>query len=107
MVLIARQNGDPTREQFAFIEEQLRAVFGFDREVTERMTHARFMAAQAESFAQAAAVFAALFRQRLTDAECRELLDMIEDVARHEGPSEQQADAISAFKPMIGLAPAR
>jgi len=107
MVLIARQNGDPTREQIAFIEERLRTVFGFDRELTERVTHARFMASQCESFAQAASVFAALFRQRLTDAECRELLDMIEDVARHEGPSEQQADAISAFRPMIGLAAAR
>jgi hypothetical protein len=106
-VLIARQNGDPTREQIAFIEERMRSVFGFDRDLAERMTHARFIAAQAESFAQAAAVFAALFRRRLTDAECRELIDMIEDVARHEGPSEQQIDAISSFRPLIGLAPAR
>jgi hypothetical protein len=104
MVLIARQNGDPTREQIGFIEERLRTVFGFERELTERMTHARFIAAQAESFAQAAHVFATLFRQRLTEAERSELLDMIEDVARHEGPSAQQIDAISAFKPMIGVA---
>src|SRR5581483_2194109 len=107
MVLIARQNGDPTPQQIAFIEARLRSVFGFDGELTERMTHARFMAGQCESFAQAASMFAGLFRQRLTDAECHELLDMIEDVARHEGPSEQQAVAISAFKPMIGVAAAR
>src|SRR5712671_5531038 len=32
MLLIARANGDPTREQIALIAEKLRTVFGFDRE---------------------------------------------------------------------------
>ena len=58
MVLIARANGDPTREQIVAIEEKLRSIFGFERELPERMTQARFIARQADSFEQAAAVFA-------------------------------------------------
>src|SRR5690348_11429879 len=41
MLLIARHNGDPTREQIGLIESKLRSVFGFERELTERMTQAR------------------------------------------------------------------
>jgi uncharacterized tellurite resistance protein B-like protein len=107
MLLIARQDGDPTREQIALIETKLRTVFGFERELTERMTQARFIASKADGFEQAAGAFADLFKRRLTGAERLELIDMIEEIARNEGPSEKQADAISAFKPMIGLAPAR
>jgi hypothetical protein len=61
MVLIARANGDPTREQIAAIEGKLRNIFGFERELPERMTQARFIARQADSFEQAAAVFRPLF----------------------------------------------
>ena len=107
MVLIARANGDPTREQIAAIEGKLRGVFGFERELPERMTQARFIARQADSFEQAAAVFAPLFKQRLTRDECHQLVDMLEDIAQHEAPSEIQIEAIAALKPMIGLAPAR
>jgi hypothetical protein len=32
---------------------------------------------------------------------------MLEDIASREGPSETQTEAIAAFKPMIGLVPAR
>jgi uncharacterized tellurite resistance protein B-like protein len=107
MLLIARANGDPTREQIAAIEGKLRSVFGFERELAERMTQARFIARQADSFEQAASAFAPLFKRRLTRDECRQLVDMIEDIARHEAPSEIQIEAIAAFRPMIGLAPAR
>jgi hypothetical protein len=107
MLLIARENGDPTREQIATIEGKLRSVFGFERDLAERMTQARFIARQPDSFEQAARVFAHLFKQRLTRDECRQLVDMLEDIAHHEAPSENQVEAIAAFKPMIGLAPAR
>ena len=50
MLLIARQNGDPTREQVALIEDKLRSVFGLAHELTERMTQARFVARQAIDF---------------------------------------------------------
>ena len=106
MLLIARENGDPTREQILAVEAKLRSVFGFERELAERMTQARFIARQADGFEQAARVFADLFRRRLSAGERAELIDMIEEIARHEGPSEMQAEAIAAFKPIIGLAPA-
>jgi hypothetical protein len=35
MVLIARENGDPTREHVAEIERIARAAFGVDRDMTE------------------------------------------------------------------------
>ena len=107
MLLIARANGDPTREQIHAIEEKLRTVFGFEHELPERMTQARFIARQAESFEQAAGVFAKLFKQKLTRDECRHLVDMLEEVANYEAPSENQIEAIAALKPMIGLVPAR
>jgi uncharacterized tellurite resistance protein B-like protein len=107
MLLIARHDGDPTREQIALIESKLRNVFGFERELTERMTQARFIAGQTDGFGQAASVFATLFRQRLTREERRQLVAMLEEVACHEAPSETQIEAILAFKPMIDLAPAR
>ena len=103
MLLIARANGDPTRERIALIENKLRTVFGFERELTERMTRARYIAQQTESFEKAAGVFADMFRQRLTSAERQELVEMLEEVARHELPYEQQIEAILAFKPKIGL----
>jgi len=106
MLLIARANGDPTRERIQLIENKLRTVFGFERELTERMTQARYLAQQTESFEKAAGVFAEMFRKRLTAEERRELVDMLEEVARYELPYEQQIQAITAFKPKIGLAPA-
>jgi len=107
MLLIARANGDPTREQIHAIEEKLRTVFGFEHELSERMTQARFIARQADSFEQAAGVFAKLFKQKLTCDECRHLVDMLEEVANYEAPSENQIEAIAALKPMIGLVSAR
>src|SRR5262249_44136507 len=37
MLLIARVSNDPTREQIALIETTLRTVFGFERDLTDRM----------------------------------------------------------------------
>ena len=65
MLLIARANGDPTREQIGLIESKVRTVFGFERELTERMTQARYIAQQTESFEKAAGVFAEMFRNGL------------------------------------------
>jgi len=107
MLLVARVQGDPTREQIAMVENKLHTVFGFERELSERMTQARFIARQAESFEQAAAVFADLFKRRLTADERLQLLGMIEDVASVEGPSEACIDALGALKRQIGLVPAR
>jgi uncharacterized tellurite resistance protein B-like protein len=107
MLLVARTHGDPTREQIATIENKLRTVFGFERELTERMTQARFIARQTDSFEQAAAAFADLFKRQLTGDERLHLIEMLEEVARTEAPSEPQIEAIAALKPMLGLAPAR
>src|SRR5262249_11241137 len=74
MLLIARANGDPTRERIALIETKLCTVFGFERELTERMTQARYLAKQTDSFEDAAAVFAEMFRKRLTADERQELV---------------------------------
>jgi uncharacterized tellurite resistance protein B-like protein len=107
MLLMARAGGDPTREQIATIEGKLRSVFGFEQELPERMTQARFIAQQTDSFERAASAFADLFKDKLTEDERLQLVEMIEEVALNEGPSQTQIEAITAFKPMIGLMPAR
>jgi uncharacterized tellurite resistance protein B-like protein len=107
MLLIARAGGDPTREQIAAIETKVRAVFGFDQELTERMTQARFIASRADSFEQAAGLFSDLLKKRLTADERHQLIAMLEEVAGYDGPSEAQTGAIEGLKRRIGLAPAR
>jgi uncharacterized tellurite resistance protein B-like protein len=106
MLLIARVGGDPTREHIAAVERLARATFGFDRDLPERMAQARFIAARAESFEQAAVAFAELLRRSLTRAEMSELIDMIDEVARVEGPSTDQTDAMAVLSRRIGLSPA-
>ena len=103
MLLVARVHGDPTREQIATIENLLRTEFGFGRELMDRMTQARFIARQTDDFEQAATVFAGLFKTRLTADECHRLIEMLEAVARQGGSPEHQIEAITAFRPMIGL----
>ena len=107
MLLIARTQGDPSREQIALIESKLRSVFGLEHELAERMTQARFLAKQTDSFEMAAAAFADLFKRRLTLDERRQLTGMLEEVMFHEPPSKEQIEAINAFQPLIGLAPSR
>ena len=62
------------------------------------MTHARFVAGRAENFEQAVGLFANLFRLRLSVDERRELVEMVEAVAAHDGPSEPQREAIDTLK---------
>ncbi len=104
MLLMARAGGDPTREHIAAIERIARTSFGFDRELPERMTQARFIASRAEAFEQAAAIFSDLLRKSLTRDEIWQLLAMIGEVARIDGPSPAHADAMAAFSRRMGLA---
>src|SRR5262249_48839973 len=87
MLLIARTSDAPPREQYAAMEQQARAVFGFEHDLVERMTQARFVASRAASFEQAVGLFSNLLKSRLSDAERRQLVGMIEAVAAHDGPS--------------------
>jgi hypothetical protein len=102
MILVSR-GGDPTDDQSSTIEQTLKAVFGFEHELTERLTQARFVARSAESFEQAGRVLADLVKKRLTADEKGQLIGMLEDVARLDGPSQAQADAIAAFRERIGV----
>jgi hypothetical protein len=107
MLLMAREGGDPTREQIAAIEGIARATFGFEHDLRDRMAQARFIASRAIGFAQAAVVFADLFNKRLTVDEKRQLVDMVEEVANFEGPHEAHADALGVLARRVGLAPAQ
>jgi uncharacterized tellurite resistance protein B-like protein len=98
MLLVASKSNAPTREQHAAIEETARAVFGFERDLAERMTLARFAASRADDFEQAVGLFANLLRSRLSDAERRQLVEMVEAIAAHDGPSEPQREAIDTLK---------
>jgi hypothetical protein len=106
LMLLIPRGRDPTPPQIATIEETMRAVLGFDNDVNERLTHARFIASGAQSFAQAAGLFADLFNKRLTAQERRELVDMVEEVARIDGLSTIQTAEIDVLKQRVGLAPA-
>jgi uncharacterized tellurite resistance protein B-like protein len=104
MLVIVRTHGDPTREQITAIETTVRAVFGFDRELTEHMTQARFIAARADSFEQAAGLFSNLLNKRLDVTEKHQLIAMLEEVAE---PTEAQTESIEMLRRRLGLAPAR
>jgi hypothetical protein len=106
LMLLIPRGRDPTPPQIATIEEAMRAVLGFGNDVNERLTHARFIASGAQSFAQAAGLFADLFNKRLTADERRELVDMVEEVARIDGLSTIQTAEIDVLKQRVGLAPA-
>src|ERR1700760_4670077 len=54
LMLLIPRGRDPTAQQLAAIEDTLRAVFGFEQDLNERLTHARFIASCAQSFEQAA-----------------------------------------------------
>jgi len=105
MLLIARVSKDPTREQIAIIETTIREVFGFERDLIERMTQARFIAARADNFEHAASLFSELLKNRLTVDERHQLIVMLQEVAGHEGPSQAQVDAIEGLERRLGLAP--
>jgi uncharacterized tellurite resistance protein B-like protein len=103
MLLIARHDGPLTRAQISLIEHKLRRVSGSDAELTECMTRAHYVAGETKDLAEAVELYRGVFQVELTEDERRELIDMLEDVARLEGgPSEGQASAIAALKRAIG-----
>jgi uncharacterized tellurite resistance protein B-like protein len=106
LMLLIPRGSDPTASQITAIEDKMRAVFGFDRDVNERLTHARFIASRAQGFAEAAGLFADLFNKQLTADERRELVGMVEEIARIDGPSASQTEAIDVLKRKVGLVPA-
>ena len=106
LMLLIPRGSDPTASQIVAIEDKMRAVFGFDRDVNERLTQARFSASRAQGFAEAAGLFADLFNKQLTADERRELVGMLEEIARIDGPSAIQTEAIDVLKRKVGLAPA-
>jgi len=106
LMLLIPRGRDPTTQQIATIEKTMRAVLGFDQDVNERLTHARFIASCAHGFAQAAGLFADLFNKRLTAQERRDLVDIVEEVARIDGLSPTQTAEIDVLKRRVGLAPA-
>jgi uncharacterized tellurite resistance protein B-like protein len=107
LMLLITRGGDPTPGQIAAIQDKMRTVFSFDHDVNDRLTHARFSASRAENFAEAAILFAPLFNKQLTADERRELVAMVEEIARIDGgPSATQTEAIDVLKRKVGLAPA-
>jgi len=106
LMLLIPRGRDPTAKQIATIEETMRAVFNFDHDVNERLTHARFIASCAHNFAQAARLFADLFNKRLTAEERCELVGIVEEIARIDGPSASQTAEVDVLKRLVGLAPA-
>ena len=106
LMLLIPRGRDPTARQIATIEETMRSVFEFDHDLNERLTHARFIAGCAQSFAQASKLFADLFNKRLDVKERYELVGIVEAIARIDGPSPIQTADIDALKRLVGLAPA-
>jgi len=106
LMLLIPRGGDPNPAQIAAIQATMRDVFGFERELAERFTHARFLAGRAENFQQAAGLFAQLFNKQLTAKERRELVEIVEKIARIDGPSEGQTAGIETLKRQVGLAAA-
>ena len=103
LMLLIPRGGDPTHAQIAAIQDTMRTVFGFDRDVAERLAHARFMAARAENFEQASGLLAHLLKKQLTAAERHELVDIVQKIAQIDGPSDGQTAGIEALKRRIGL----
>src|SRR5215471_17742461 len=103
LMLLIPRGGDPTPQQIAAIENALRTVFDFEQELTERLTQARFIAARADGFEDAGKLFSDLIKKRLTTEEKQQLITMIEQVARLDGPTQAQTAAIAALAQRIGL----
>jgi uncharacterized tellurite resistance protein B-like protein len=103
MLLMARVNGDPTREQIARIEKIAATTFGFENELPGRMAQARFIGGRAERFEQAVGLFSDMLMQRLTPEERNQLIGMVEEIARADGSSLGQIEAIAALNRRVGL----
>jgi uncharacterized tellurite resistance protein B-like protein len=98
LMLLITRGGDPTPSQISAIEATMRRVFGFDHDARERLTHARFIASCAQSFEEAAGLFSDLFRKQLNAEERRQLVGMVEDIARIDGPSPTQTGNLDVLK---------
>ena len=105
LMLLIPRGRDPTESQIALIEEAMHGVFEFGHDAHEHLTQAQFMAGRAQSFAQAAGIFANMFNTRLTADERRQLVGLVEKVALIDGPSAAQTADIDALKRMVGVAP--
>jgi len=106
LMLMIPRGRDPTAEQIARIEDTMRVVLGVEHDLNERLTHARFIASRAQSFAQAAQLFADLFNKRLTAEERHELVGIVEEIARIDGPTAVQLADVDVLKRRLGLATA-
>jgi hypothetical protein len=106
LMLMIPRGRDPTAEQIARIEDTMRVVLGVEHDPHERLTHARFIASRAQSFAQTAQLFADLFNKRLTAEERHELLGIVEEIARIDGPTAVQLADVDVLKRRLGLATA-
>jgi hypothetical protein len=106
LMLMIPRGRDPTAEQIARIEDTMRVVLGVEHDPHERLTHARFIASRAQSFAQTAQLFADLFNKRLTAEERHELLGIVEEIARIDGPRAVQLADVDVLKRRLGLATA-
>jgi len=106
LMLLIPRGRDATAEQLVRIEDTMRVVLGVEHDLNERLTHARFIASRAQSFAQAAQLFVDLFNKRLTAEERGELVGIVEDVARIDGPTAIQLAEVDVLKRRLGLATA-
>jgi len=106
LMLLIPRGQDPTPQQVAAIEKKAVDTFEFHSDLLERMTQARFVASRAESFQQATTLFSNLFIKRLTTAERRDLVAMVEDVARLDGPTPAQIEAVTLLKQRLDVAAA-
>jgi hypothetical protein len=104
LMLLIPRGRDPTAAQLTAIQATMQKVFGFDHELSERLTQARFIASRAQSFGQVAGIFAKLFNERLTLEERRELVGLVQEIARIDGPSATQASEIDDLERLLGLA---
>jgi uncharacterized tellurite resistance protein B-like protein len=107
LMLLIPRGRDPTAAQIAAIEDIMRNVLGYDQDAHERLAHARFIAGRAESFSEAAGLFAGLFIKQLSVEERRELVEIVHRIAAIDGPSATQSSEIEALKRLVGLEPAR
>lgn len=104
LMLLIPRGRDPTAAQLTAIQATMQKVFSYDdHELSERLTQARFIASRAQSFGQAAGLFAKLFNERLTLEERRELVGLVQEIARIDGPSASQSSEIDGLERLVGL----
>jgi len=103
LMLLIPRGGDPTPQQIAAIEKIAVDTFEFNGELVGRMTQARHIAGRAGGFEQAVKTFFNLLNKRLTRDERHELVTMVQDVARYDGPTRVQTEAIAFLRKKLDL----